>query len=120
VQFAPVSHEVPLMALEQWANGPSISPREGMLKRPLCTSCASVCRLCPCRACASSQYRRDGERQRLPRGQCATHPPAPPRDYLQTDDLLFRRVFSTAATAPLPNSSIVPGSGTGAAVDPNS
>lgn len=35
VQLAPVIHEVPLNALERWANGPSVSPREGVLKRPL-------------------------------------------------------------------------------------
>jgi hypothetical protein len=35
VQVAPVVHDVPLAALERWANGPSLSPRQELLKRPL-------------------------------------------------------------------------------------
>jgi hypothetical protein len=36
VHLAPVVHEVPLKALERWANGPSVSPNEKLLKRPVC------------------------------------------------------------------------------------
>jgi hypothetical protein len=35
VQLAPVVHELPLKALQRWANGPSVSPKQELLKRPL-------------------------------------------------------------------------------------
>jgi hypothetical protein len=35
VQRAPVVHEVPVTALERWANGPSVSPKQELLKRPV-------------------------------------------------------------------------------------
>ena len=35
VQLAPVVHEVSVKALERWANGPSVSPKQELLKRPL-------------------------------------------------------------------------------------
>ena len=34
VPFSAVVHEVPLKALEQWANAPSASPQEEVLKGP--------------------------------------------------------------------------------------
>lgn len=33
VQLPPVVHEVPLKALQRWADGPSISPKQELLKR---------------------------------------------------------------------------------------
>jgi hypothetical protein len=35
VQLAPVVHELPLKALQRWANGPRVSPKQELLKRPL-------------------------------------------------------------------------------------
>jgi hypothetical protein len=35
VQLPAIVHEVPLKALERWAAGPSVSPREELLKRRL-------------------------------------------------------------------------------------
>lgn len=34
VQLVPVVHEVPLKALERWANGPSVSPKQKLLQQP--------------------------------------------------------------------------------------
>jgi hypothetical protein len=35
VRVAPVIPDVPMKALERWANGPSLSPKQELLKRPL-------------------------------------------------------------------------------------
>ncbi|HEX6974437.1 MAG TPA: hypothetical protein VF147_08550 [Vicinamibacterales bacterium] len=35
VQLAPVVHDVPVKSLERWAGGPSVSPKQELLKRPL-------------------------------------------------------------------------------------
>lgn len=35
IQLPPITHEVPLKALERWVAGPSVSPKEELLKRRL-------------------------------------------------------------------------------------
>jgi len=35
VQLPPVIHDVPLKALQRWADQPSVSPKQELLKRPL-------------------------------------------------------------------------------------
>jgi hypothetical protein len=35
VHVPPVIHAVPLKAVERWANGPSVSPKEELIKRPV-------------------------------------------------------------------------------------
>ena len=35
VHLPPTIHKVPMKALQRWANGPSVSPKEELVKRPL-------------------------------------------------------------------------------------
>jgi hypothetical protein len=35
VHVPPTIHRVPLKTLQRWADGPSVSPKEDLLKRPL-------------------------------------------------------------------------------------
>jgi len=35
VHVPPTVHHVPLQALRRWANAPSVSPKQDLLKRPL-------------------------------------------------------------------------------------
>jgi hypothetical protein len=35
VHLSQIVHNIPLTALQRWANGPSVSPKQELLKRPL-------------------------------------------------------------------------------------